>query len=279
VWHWLVDAWHATWGAIMAVVNWVKNKIIDPIVSFFQKYLVAPIVFYLSIILDIWKFVWGFLSVVFADWMAYMRFLWGLINTWLIQPAKRWLFEFYGWIDKVFAQPAVKIFHWLMDQIHAAWNRLLDVISTVKGWLIDFYSWLDRTIIQPILSLFDKISGAIGRVLGGIKNFADSASHMGGSFAHFLGFDQGGPVPGPPGAPMLAVVHGGEYVLSRDMISGMRSARLPTAGAAGVPVGQGTPQRMDVHNHIYLDGKEMHAAMIRPAQRYKRRNGTTGLGT
>jgi hypothetical protein len=41
-----------------------------------------------------------------------------------------------------------------------------------------------------------------------------------GKVGGLLGFDNGGVVPGAEGAPMLAVVHGGEVVLSRDMLAG-----------------------------------------------------------
>jgi TP901 family phage tail tape measure protein len=277
VWGWLVSAWRATWGAIMAVVHWIKSNIIDPVVSWFEKYLVAPIRFYLSFLVDLWRFVWGFMSVIFADWMAYMRFLWGLINKWLVQPAKMWLLGFYSWVDREFVRPAVAIFHWLMDQVHSAWNRLLGVISTVKGWLMDFYRWVDSTFIRPFMALWDKITGAISKALGALKGASSALGGSGSSFAHMLGFDTGGPVPGAPGAPMLAVVHGGEYVLSRDMIAGMRSVRLPTAPAGSAPIGQGTPAPTVIHNHLYVDGKELHKTQIRPAQRYKLRNGSSGM--
>jgi hypothetical protein len=62
-----------------------------------------------------------------------------------------------------------------------------------------------RGLLGSIGSVFGgSVGGAIGGVLGGI-----------------LGFDDGGWVPGRAGAPQLAVVHAGEFVLSRAHLAAM----------------------------------------------------------
>lgn len=51
-------------------------------------------------------------------------------------------------------------------------------------------------------------------------------------------YAEGGPVPGPAGMAQLAVVHGGEFVLSREMLAGaksMRSALISATGSGGGP--------------------------------------------
>jgi TP901 family phage tail tape measure protein len=278
VWHWLVDAWHATWNVIMGVVHWIKSKIIDPIVGFFDKYLVAPIKFYMAIVADVWRFVWGFMSVIISDWMKGLRVIWAQLNTHIIQPGKGWLLDFYHWVDSTFIRPLLTLFRWVMKGVDDAWHGWLTVFNTAKGWLLDFFHWVDNTFIRPFVAMWDKVTGAIGKAFGAVKSFADNTSHLGGSFAHLLGFDTGGAVPGAPGAPMLAVVHGGEYVLSRDMISTIRQSR-PVPGPFPMPIGQGAapPGVIHLHVHNYLDGKELHQGLMPVAQRHKLRTGVTGL--
>lgn len=63
------------------------------------------------------------------------------------------------------------------------------------------------------------------------------------------GYDLGGPVPGAPGAPMLAMLHGGEFVFSRDMVSKMTGGKsafgLAQALAAFSTSHSQTPSRFE----------------------------------
>lgn len=279
VWHWLVDAWHVTWRTIMAVVGWIKTNIIDPIVHAFDVGLVQPISFLLSFVMDIWRFVWGFLSVVFADWMRHTEATWHRIEP-IVHRVQGWLLDFAHWVERVFVHPVVVLFHWLMDQTDAAWHRTLDALNRVKGWFLEFWHWLDREIIQPIVHAFDKIASAIGGLLHGLKDLSSKIGGSGASVAHFFGFSaaDGGWVPGPPGAPMLAKVHGGEFVLSRDMlagitrgpsVSGMTPQPAMAAAAGAAPI--------VIHNKVTLDGRVVYDTTVTHAQREKARTGSTGL--
>jgi hypothetical protein len=55
-----------------------------------------------------------------------------------------------------------------------------------------------------------------------------------------------------------------------------RAARSAAAIANGAP-GYARLPPIVVENHLYLNGKQMHGALIQEAQRYKLRTGTTGL--
>ena len=147
---------------------------------------------------------------------------------------------------------------------HSAWNGIKSAIE----WVWDK--------ISPI---FNKISGAISKIKNGISDLINAPGAAGAKAAHFLGFDAGGWVPGTPGQPQLAIVHGGEYVMSRDMISAGSSG---PGGPAMVSATAVTPQLgadggWTLVAHIYMDGKQVHRALIPVAQQYKNRNGTTGL--
>ncbi len=281
VWHWLVDAWHTTINALTTAALWVKSKIIDPIVKWFTTYFLHPIEFILSFFVDLWKFEFNFAKVIVEDFMKATGIIFGWLKSKIIDPAMRWLTEFCLWIQHTFVDPAVKLFDWLMGQVDAAWHRFLGVLNTVKGWLLDFYHWVDNTFIRPIMALFDKVSNAIGGVLKDLKAGSSALGNMGGTVANMLHFDAGGWVPGAPGAPQLAVVHGGEYVLSNDMLRAMQvgsgSSRYPFATGT-LPAAPGTGGGGQViQANLYMDGKLIHQQLIPVAQRYKARTGTTGL--
>jgi hypothetical protein len=84
-------------------------------------------------------------------------------------------------------------------------------------------------------------------------------------------------VPGPAGAPQLAVVHGGEYVLSRDMIAAGRGPSVSGMTPQPAMAASAHAEPVVIENRLYVDGRELHIALIPHAQRYKGRTGTTGL--
>lgn len=107
--------------------------------------------------------------------------------------------------------------------------------------------------------------------------------------------DGGGWVTAPQGAPQDAVVHGGEYMLSADMLAGTQPvdqrvlaalrAGMPGAGSAPgapsyAPAGGGEPS-ITVIAPVYLDGQLVGRGVTRGAraetQNFVRRNGQTGF--
>lgn len=86
-------------------------------------------------------------------------------------------------------------------------------------------------------------------------------------------FDVGGTVPGAKGAPLLAVVHGGEFIVSNDMQAGRGAgmAALPAIPSAGR--GGGTTVLVSVS----LDGKAIRASTQTQTLRYQNRNSRNGL--
>lgn len=70
-------------------------------------------------------------------------------------------------------------------------------------------------------SVGGELAGGIVRTFGGSKHAQDAAKNIGGTLGEIgaplagaaLGFKKGGRVPGKKGAPVKAIVHGGEFVL------------------------------------------------------------------
>jgi hypothetical protein len=92
-------------------------------------------------------------------------------------------------------------------------------------------------------------------------------------------FDLGGPVPGPIGLPQWAIVHGGETVFTpgqfSDLLAGMRGMR--TAGTADI-ASSGTVAAVELHTHLYLDGKEVADSVTTHQLNNARRNGNLSGG-
>jgi hypothetical protein len=79
--------------------------------------------------------------------------------------------------------------------------------------------------------IFDKIKSGVQDVTKAIGGVAKFISNPVGSIAGALGFADGGEVPGSPGQPVMATVHGGEYVLPQPVVSAIKSGSPPPAGA------------------------------------------------
>lgn len=112
-----------------------------------------------------------------------------------------------------------------LHKLHGVWNAVWNAIKAVASAI---WNHGIKPIFDGVLGAIDKIGGAIGK----LKKFADKIKGFFGGIAHgigsvvgkvggFLGLASGGWVPGRKGDLARNVrVHGGEYVLSTDMLSG-----------------------------------------------------------
>jgi hypothetical protein len=303
VWDWLVGAWHFVADRFMATVDRIKHYVIDPVVSFFRDFLLPPIKMNLDILVWVFKFVWGFLSVIIGDFVSEWKKRWDMVTD-IFHAAYNLLLQVALWVAKNIIIPIVQYVHWLHDTWAEIWA---DVVKIIK-WAYDtgikpfIDAWL-KYVYDPIMSGLDLLGKKWGTVWLGIQSavmtvwstikpivnditgFFDkigkglsNPGQLGANVAHMLGFDQGGWVPGSPGSPMLAVVHGGEFVMSRDMLAGRAATPIQTTTAGTVGSGvSGTPIVLQPVINVYVDGERVQTAMMRSAGRNKLRNATTGL--
>jgi len=303
VWGWLVDAWHWTIKELQTAAMWVKTHVVDPIVHWFEHYLVAPIKFYLAAIVFTFKFVWGFLSVIINDFKRSWMIVWGAISAGLQVAWETVIKPVLGFINTYGIQPvlwAINIlkigwgiaWNWITEQVSKAWAGLkiiwglivtygIDPIKQRIQDLKDIWSWVWDTItdavskawgfIKPIL---DKIGGAISGVKNAISGIftgggGSGPGGAGGNVAHMLGFADGGVVPGPVGAPQLAVVHGGEQILSNAQLSTMgRNRTVPSGGGSGGGGFAGGGGDIVINQRIVMpDGKLLREQQLRYARR------------
>jgi len=134
---------------------------------------------------------------------------------------------------------------WVVSKIIQHWDRVKEVFWNVVNAIVGFFEWLwDKLvghsiipdIVNGIIDWFKKLPGAIFNWIKGIpgkildvfrgigKQIYDMimpksvqkvlgwASKGVSAVGNFLGFAQGGIVPGPLGKPMMAMVHGGETI-------------------------------------------------------------------
>lgn len=307
VWHFLVSQWNAIVKGFMEGVHFVKNNIIDPIVHFFKTYLVDPIAMYLKIWWSLFQFAVGFISEVLV----------GLKNAFLntfhpIAEIITWVWHnitepFFNWLMKWAIEPTAELIKWFVGKWQEGWKLAMSALSWARDEAGKFFSWINKEAIQPLVGAahwlndeWNKVWHAIGdaiswvynhnikpiidMIMGGIhsinnawNSIMNSPGSAGKGVAKFLGFDQGGWVPGAAGEPRLAIVHGQEYVLSRDMIrrgatgNGGPALSSPLGGAGG----GGDLEPLQVN--LVVDGQRLATAMIAPAQRRKKRTGSTGL--
>lgn len=119
----------------------------------------------------------------------------------------------------------------------------------------------------PAVRQLNGLIQAINSSSGTVQVYA-SPTNPGGGKAY--GFADGGFVPGSKGQAQWAIVHGGEFVISNDMLAGSASVPSIPAGGRG---GAGTV----VHVDLYLDGKKLSGSQRTQVLRYDLRNSRNNL--
>jgi TP901 family phage tail tape measure protein len=91
--------------------------------------------------------------------------------------------------------------------------------------LLQFGKDIVGSIVSGIGSVAGNIGSAILGAIPGGKAIGGALGKVGG----FLGFKNGGMIPGPINSPMPILAHGGEYVLSADIVNAIRKG-APSRG-------------------------------------------------
>lgn len=101
------------------------------------------------------------------------------------------------------------------------------------------------------------------------------SSYGGGSAGTPIALKTGGPVPGMRDAPVPATLHGGEFVLSADVVDAIKSGRstLGKSSSGGSPSGGGNVINLTVNAGMGADGDEIGRVIVDALRTYGRRNG------
>lgn len=126
---------------------------------------------------------------------------------------------------------------WVLD----VWNfggQVLDFFRELPGKIGDFFKDLGDKIIAPFKKAFDWIKEQYDKTIGPvIDKIGSIGGAVGGALGHIPGFDSGGTVPGPSGAPRLILAHGGETVLPTHRMDVGAALGAVGAGGAGPLIG------------------------------------------
>ncbi|MFC0438751.1 phage tail tape measure protein [Kutzneria buriramensis] len=188
---WLYNHWDQVWSGIQEVAgtvwNWLDSNVFQPIGAAFR-----------------WLYE-TFVKPYIDLWILQFR---------LVQTVAMWLYDngIKPALDGIGAA-----FSWLGDHVIGPFRDMFEAQIHAVGAALQ---WVYDNIIRPVADAIGNVIGGIMSAIHGVANAASGIGNAVGSVGHMLGFAEGGWVPGSPGQAQLAVVHGGEYVLSRDMIAG-----------------------------------------------------------
>lgn len=133
-----------------------------------------------------------------------------------------------------------------------AWNAVLAAVDAVKGAIV--------AGINEIKAAADAALGPLDEIVGAAGGFISRGAGL-------LGFDDGGVVPGPIGAPRLALVHGGETIFPTH-----KTPMAQLAPAVGVGAGGGQVYN-DFRGLTVRDDADL-KAITRAVNRQKAAQGT-----
>jgi hypothetical protein len=104
---------------------------------------------------------------------------------------------------------------WIRTAASNAW----DFIRKIPGWIASAFRGIAATIVGPFKSAFNGIARAwnntVGRLTFSVPSWVPFIGGNTFSAPHLPTFHSGGIVPGPVGAPRVALLQGGEEVRSR----------------------------------------------------------------
>ncbi len=205
-------------GALILVVQnlaqWITN-IYNRVVQFAES----------TGLLDVWRMAWDNISSTFNNnFLPALSALWEALQP--LMPFLKAMAQVLGVVlvgaiivltqvltvvintFTALLTTATNVATFLTTVFGASINFVIDKVSTLIGWIQKAVEWIGK------LS-FSSVTSSIGNVFGG--NTPSPGKPFGSAIP---GFAEGGIVPGAIGAPMLAVVHGGERVIPNGGASG-----------------------------------------------------------
>lgn len=173
------------WDTIKRVVGdaleWIGGKLEEFGMWIAEWYInnVQPIVDWFR---DTWDKVWMIISVTW---------------DWIVQKFNTAMSVILPIIDAILHPMDVLrfVFDALKIAVGAAWDWIVQKFNTAKDAII--------AACREIADAVDKAMGPVDEFIGGVVGFTGK----------LFGFDKGGVVPGPRGAPRLVMAHGGETFL------------------------------------------------------------------
>lgn len=117
--------------------------------------------------------------------------------------------------------PATQAFHNFFTKTSEGFMRLDSLAKDVfQGILRSFLSMLEQMAAKAV-------------IYGIFSMFSGGSTLLGGSLSNFLSRSEGGPIPGREGSPVPILAHGGEFMLSANVVKAIKAGQ-PTSGINSV---------------------------------------------
>lgn len=229
----LVTEWQAVSGFFVAIGNGIA-KWWAGLWAGIVKWAVDTFGPYVQWTMSVFRGAYEGLVAVGSAISSWWSGLWGGITTW----AKDTFQGYLDWTVSVFRGVA-GFFQSIGSTISSVWNSIWSGLgSVVRGAF--------NQAVSIVRGGIDLIIGGINTVIDGINGMTGLASKVGiniPKIGHLPSLDVGGTIPGATNEPVLMIGHGGEEVLSNDMLTGRVpiSARVVQAVMASV-TGMGASQ-------------------------------------
>jgi hypothetical protein len=233
----IVKHWHTIWAAITSATQTAYNAI-QPVLQAIWTYGLFPLRLYVDMLKADFLISWALISAAVKTAWVIMQVIFDL---------------FTGRFDKIGGSLGSLKGIW-----GTAWNEISGALQSV---------W---NLIQPILATIggalDSVASAAERVGSAISKVTSLPGKAAGLIHKIPGLATGGYV----SSPTLAMVGEGsepEYVLPESKLR----AALHSAAARGG--GGGGSQEI----HLYIDGREVHAAVRKSDREFRLRNGASAF--
>lgn len=150
--------------------------------------------------------------IIYKNWDEIKAFLLGIWETLKGAASGAW-----AWISEVVGVATSAISGFINDYIVRPVQWVIDLFAGLPDKATAAFDGIKTAVVKvktTIVNALNEIRDAAANALGPIGDVLGKASSIGGGILGSIpGFDTGGIVPGPRGAPRLILAHGGETVL------------------------------------------------------------------
>lgn len=233
------DAWEALVSFLsdgLTAFNSFWTDVWNNIVNFFSDLWNGYVDFVMTTFTAVYDFLFG-IGTAISDWWTG---LWDGIIGFFVDA-----FNNYVAGVKLIFNGIVSFFTMIGKAISSWWNGLwsgiIDFFKNIFNGIGDFVSGIFNGVVNGIIGAINWMLGPINTVIDGINGALDGIKVVsGGAISLHIdrlkglpSLDVGGMIPGAMGEAVPMIGHGGEYVLSNDMLAGRKPVPEEIARAVG----------------------------------------------
>ena len=205
------------WDIISTIITTVMG-IIQGIVTTGWNIIQTVITTAVGIIQTIVQTAWSIIQTIIQTGMDIVRGV--IVTAWGIIVG---IFEFAKGLIEGIIGGVVEI----IDKVGGALNTAKEIAGQVWDFIVGKFQWAKDRIVE----LAGQIKNAALDALGPLGDIISGVGGLVGGGLDLLGFDTGGVVPGPKGAPRLVIAHGGETILPTHKPGYVQSFAAPRLDA------------------------------------------------